>query len=210
MILILMACQNKKEKGNNEIICNEDTPVVSMDSSDIKSEKAFRDSLYTCECNQFISKLEEIPDRDSNAYRITINSKAGDWKKSKIINTRPQMSRISYCSEFYTVVSFACGGPCHSEVFIFTTEDRPDEQYDFTIQVKNNPDLIAHYRNEEFDKLLIHNFKNNKELSVDVSDESFHSYEIDSLTMNKNIITLHYTSENEKQKTKTINIKSIL
>lgn len=206
--LLFLGCQNKKTNGINETILNENTSVISTNS--LGRDKEFLDSLYTCECNQFISKLEEIPNKDSNAYRITITSKGGAWKKSKLINTRPEMSRISYCNEFYTVISFACGGPCHSELFVFTTEDRPDEQYAYGQKVKNNPSIIAHIKNEEFEKIILHNFKNNKEMSVDISGSGFYNYgHMDSLVMKNNNIILYYSTETEKHETKTINIKPI-
>lgn len=121
------------------------------------------------------------------------------------------MSRISCCNELYTMVSFACGGPCYSEVFVFTTDGRPDEQYAYGQKVKNNPNIIAHIRNEEFEKLILHNFKNNKEMVVDISENPIYNFgQMDSMIMKNDTIILHYATENEKHKTKTINIKSIL
>ena len=121
------------------------------------------------------------------------------------------MSRISYCNDLYTVVSFPCGGPCHSEVFVFTSKTRPDEQYDYVEPVKNKPTIITHFRNEEFENLIVHNLTNNKEMTVDVSKNNFFLFEfIDSIIINKNNLNIHYTSENDEQKIKTANIKSIL
>jgi hypothetical protein len=131
--ILLFSCQNKIEDNNNDFILNENISSVSKDSL---ANKKFLDSLYTCESSKFISKLEEIPDRDSNAYRITIISKDGKWKKSKLINTRPKLSRISNCNDLYSAVSFACGGPCYSKVYVFTNDDRQDEQYHYAQEVK--------------------------------------------------------------------------
>ena len=147
IVLLFLGCQNKKPNDINKTVLNDNNVDVSTDSLIIERDKAFLDSLYTCKCDQFVSKLEEIPNKNSNAYRIIIKSKDRTWKKSKLINTRPLMSRISYCNEFYTVVSFACGGPCHSELFVFTKEDRPDEQYAYTQIVKNNPNIISYIKN---------------------------------------------------------------
>lgn len=211
IVLLFLGCQNKKPNDINETVLNDNTVDVSTDSLIIESDKVFLDSLYTCKCDQFISKLEEIPNKDSNAYRITIKSKDGTWKKSKLINTRPEMSRISYCNEYYTVVSFACGGPCHSELFVFTTEDKLDKQYAYTQIVKNNPNIIGYIKNEEFEKLILHNFKNNKEMTVDIPESDFYNYgQMDSMIIKNGNIILHYSTETEMHETKTINIKPLL
>lgn len=177
----------------------------------IERDQAFLDSLYTCECEQFISKLEEIPYKDSNAYRITISSADGAWEKSKLINTRPEMSRITFCNELYTTVSFACGGPCHSELFVFTEQDRSDEQYGYSQIVKNSPDIISYIRNEEFEKLILHNFMNSKEMTVNISEAGFYNYgQMDSMILENSNVILYYSTETEKHGTKTVNIRPIL
>lgn len=211
IVLLFLGCQNKKPNDINETALNDNTVDVLTDSLIIESDKAFHDSLYNCKCDQFSSKLEEIPNKDTNAYRITIKSKDGTWKKSKLINTRPRMSRISYCNDFYTVVSFPCGGPCHSELFVFTKENRPDEQYGYTQIVKNDPNIISHIKNEEFEKLILHNLRNNKEMIVENPDSSFYSCgQMDSMIIENENIILHYSTETEMHKTKTINIKPLL
>lgn len=210
IVIFFLGCQDKKGNGINDAILNEKTLVIPTESIGIIRGRKFLDSLYTCECDQFISKLEEIPNKDSNAYRITIKSKKGAWKKSKLINTRPVMSRISYCNEFYTVVSFACGGPCHSELFVFTSDERPDEQYSYAQEVKNNPNIIGHIKNEEFEKLILHNLKNNKEMTADISESGLYNYgQMDSMIIKNGNIILHYSTETELHETKTINIKPI-
>lgn len=212
LILLLIGCQSKTPNKN------ESAPVVS--TSDQKSmqpenldeaEKRFRDSLYSRENENYISKIEEIPNREVNAYRITIRSKNGNSVKSKIINTRPQMSRIIYCNDLYTAVSFPCGGPCHSEVFVFTSKTRPDEQYGYVEIVKNKPNIITHFKNEEFENLLVRNLSNNKEMKINISEIDVYTWDfIDSLTMSNNILEIHYTRSNDRKKVKSANIKSIL
>lgn len=212
LIVFLIGCQSKTVDKAETVT---ESSVKNSKSKDLEKldedEKRFRDSLYTRESDKYISKIEEIPNCENDAYRITIKSKNGKWKKTKVIDTRPQMSRISYCNDLYTVVSFPCGGPCHSEVFVFTSETRPNEQYDYVEIAKNKPNIITHFRNEEFENLIVRNLNNNKEMTVEVSKHSFFGIEfIDSIILNKNILNIHYTSEEEKQKVKTTNINSIL
>ena len=209
---LLIGCQSKSDDKTESILKSSMKDVKSKKLEKLnEDEKRFYDSLYTRESTNYISKIEEIPNRENDAYRITIKSKNGSWKRTKIINTRPQMSRIRHCSDLFTVVSFPCGGPCHSEVFVFTNKTRPDEQYDYVELVKNKSTIITHFRNEEFENLIVRNLENNKEMTVDVSKNDFIGFEfIDSIILDKNILNIHYTSENEEQKIKTTNIKSIL
>lgn len=211
IFLLFLGCQNNRPNGINKTALNDNTVHDNTDSLIMKRDKASIDSLYTCNCDKFISKLEEVPSKDSNAYRITIKSKEGTWKKSKLINTRPEMSRISYCNEYYTVVSFPCGGPCTSQLFIFTKEDRPDEQYGYTQIVNNNPNIICYIIDEEFEKLIFRNFLNNKETIVNNPESGLYNYGgMDSIIMKKEDVILYYTTESGKHQTKTVNIKSIL
>lgn len=212
LILLLIGCQS------NTADKTESTPVVStrdqksMQTEKLnEAEKRFRDSLYSRESENYISKIEEIPNREDDAYRITIKSKSGNWKKTKIINTRPQMSRIIYCNDFYTAVSFPCGGPCHSEVFVFTSETRPDEQYTYVEIVKNKPNIITHFRDEEFENLMVRNLTNNKEMKINISEIDLFSWDfIDSVRLSNNILEIHYSKSGERQKIKSASIKSIL
>jgi len=211
VLVLFFGCQYKNTNDINETAEGDSSLSDSTNSLVMERDQAFLDSLYTCECEQFISKLEEIPDKDSNAYRITITSTDGAWEKSKLINTRPEMSRITRCNKLYTTVSFACGGPCYSELFVFTEQDRPDEQYGYTQLVKNSPNIISHIRNEEFEKLILHNFTNSREMTVNISDAGLYNYgQMDSMILKNNNVILYYATETGKPETKTINIRPIL
>ena len=209
---LLIGCQSKpayKAESRHE------TAIEDVKSKELEkleeSEQHFRDRLYTRESAHYISKIEEIPNREDDAYRITIKSKNGSWKKTKVMNTRPQMSRISDCNDLYTVVSFPCGGPCHSEVFVFTSKTKPDEQYDYAEIVKNKPNMITHFRNEEFENLIVRNLTSNKEMNINISEIELFSLDfIDSVCLNKNDLNIFYTTQNDKQKIKTTNVKAIL
>jgi len=212
LTVLLIGCLSKsvdKTDCSREVTI-EDTTSIELEKVD-ENERLFLDSLYNRESDNYFSKLEEIPNRETNAYRIIIKSKNGLWEKNNVIDTRPQMSRIIFCNDLFTVISFPCGGPCHSEVFVFTSKSRPNEQYDFVEFVKNKPTIITHFRNEEFENLIVHNLTNNKELKIDVSKNEFLRLDfIDSIILNKNVLKIHYTSLNDEQKIKTTNIESIL
>ena len=205
---MLSSCQNpKQEQRNTQRVGKEKASGKSIVSENAK----YRDSIYSCECDHYASRLEEIPNTDTNAYRITITSKETQRKFSKLLDIRPEMSKINYCNDLYTVVGFPCGGPCYSQVYIFTDSNRHTEQYTYAQEVKNNPNIIGHIRDEKFEKLIIHNFSNGKELEVDISDMNYwNAGQVDSMTMEKDRLLLYYQSKNEKQKKKSVTIKSIL
>lgn len=207
---LLIGCQSKPVSKTDSETSIEDVKSKELEKLE-ESEHHFRDRLYTRESDHYISKIEEIPNREDDAYRITIKSKNGSWKKTKIINTRPHMSRISDCNDLYTVVSFPCGGPCHSEVFVFTSKTKADEQYDYVEIVKNKPNMITHFRNEEFENLIVRNLTSNKEMNINISEIKLFSLDfIDSVCLNKNELHIFYTTQNDKQKIKTTNVKAIL
>lgn len=206
LLIILLSCQNDSKQNKNN------TPTSKKENVSLKSyKKENLDTFYNCESTNFISVLEEIPNRNSNAYKITIIPKNGKDKITKILDTRPEMSKIKYCNDLYTVVGFSCGGPCYSQVFVFTDKNRPTEQYSYVQKVKNNPNIIAHIKNEEFEKLIIHNFLNSKELIVDLSDINRWNYgQMDSILIKKDKLILYYLTVNNKNTTKTVALKTIL
>ena len=208
--LILFSCQNNSKQKTNIVLVpkNKVNSVKLSETNNTILNKKKLDSSNYCENNKYISVLQEIPNQKSNAYKITITSKNGKEKITKILDVRPCMSQINYCNNLYTVVGFPCGGPCYSQVFIFTVKDRPIEQYNYSQKVKNNQNIIAHINNEEFEKLIIHNFLNNKELIINISDSNMSNYgQMDSMIVKKDRLILHYLSINNKNKIKIIDLK---
>jgi hypothetical protein len=211
LIVILIGCQSKSD---DKTVGNSNSTIKEIKSKELEKidedEKRFRDSLYNRESDNFISKLDEIPNRDSNAYKLTISLKNGKKLFTKILNTRPQRSMINYCTDLYTVVGFSCGGPCYSQVFVFTDKNRPSEQYGYAQRVIDYPNIIAHIKNEEFEKLFVRNFNNGKELKIDISDGHLINYgHMDTMYIVKNDLVIMYPS-NKKLKKKIVNIESIL
>ncbi len=213
LFLIFLSCEKNPKQDNNTVSTpkKENISTVSPKENDIEIEKKFFNSIYNCESKNFVSVLEEIPNRDTNAYKLTIASKNGKDRIIKVLDTRPTMSKIDYCNDLYTVVGFACGGPCFTRVFVFTDRNRPNEQFAYPQEVKNNPNFIAHIKDEEFEKLIIHNFSNSKELIVDISDAILLNYgQMDSLLIRKDNLVLYYESIKNKSIVKKVNLKKIL
>lgn len=201
-----LSCQNSKREKVAPI--HKEKILIT---STQKEDEKYLDSIYNCENDKFSSTLEEIPNQESNAYKITITSKHSNDKFSKLLDIRPRMSKINYCNELYTVVGFPCGGPCYSQVFIFTDKNRPNEQYAYSQEVKNDPTIIGHIKDEKFEKLIIHNFSNSKELTVDISDMSWwNAGQVDSMVVKNDNLILYYQLENKTQKAKKVYLKPIL
>jgi hypothetical protein len=184
----------------------------SLDSSNIdEDEKRFRDSLYNRESENFISKLEEIPGRDSNAYKLTISSKKGNNSFFKVLNTRPMASLINECNDLYTVVGFSCGGPCTSKIFVFTDKERPIEQYSYAHVINEKPNIIIYTKEEEFQNLIIHNLNNGKEIMVHNRDIQWQTYgQMNKFNITNNKLEIEYTTVNETTRKKTIYLQKIL
>ena len=215
IIAILIGCQQKSEDENvtnskpTKVETKETKPKKSVKLSE--SDKRFRDSLYNRESDNYISKLEEISGRDTGAYKLTITSKKDQTKFTKVLDVRPRASHINYCNDLYTVVGFSCGGPCSSQVFVFTDETRPSEQFTYVQSLPEHPNIIAHIENEEFEKLIVHNFDNSKELVVDNSDIHLMTYgRMDTLYIVGNNLKLEYQTANDKIRKKTVSLRKIL
>jgi hypothetical protein len=217
-VLNFTSCQNTSTDERQGPLNKTYTLKTLIKNSDLHLEHSIRSTLYVldqqvCESDNYVSILEGIKDKTSNyAYKMTIISKKNGVKVTKIINPQPKQSTISYCTDSSAVVGFSCGGPCYNRTFIFIDKNKPNEQYLYQQEIKNNLDLIAHVREEDnYEKLIIHNFKNNKELVVDISEQSFYIYgRMDSIIYNNGHIFLHYYSKEKKKKTKKVNLKAIM
>jgi hypothetical protein len=210
MLLLSLACRNgnqskqkKNQPSSGDIISkNSDANPTQVDSIQL---------INTCENESFISELRENTNLNTNGYILTIKSKDGVKKIVSRLDLPPGKAQINYCIDEYTVVGFSCGGPCYSQVFVFTEESKANEQFAFCQRIGNNPNLIAHIEKEEFEELIIHSFDTGKELKIDVSDSNFWNYgHMDTLFTIKNNLILRYTPENKPQKQKTINLEKIL
>lgn len=211
MLILFVSCQNNKSKNFGQTnSLNESTVDAQIKTLDEQSKK-FRDSLYRCECDVYNSKLKEVSNKDSKAYSLTIKSKQGNWEKHILIDTRPKMSRINGCNEFYTIVSFPCGGPCHSELFVFTNDHRPNEQYSYTQVAKNDPHIISYIKNEDFETTILRNLSTGKELQLKLPNSNVYNYgQADSMLVNKDRLSLYYKTNDLKTITKTVSLTHIM
>ncbi|MFA7272640.1 MAG: hypothetical protein WC044_02165 [Crocinitomicaceae bacterium] len=197
--------------------CKESTKTTS----EVNQEKEIEDSatfntnrtiflIDHCDDSNYSAVLEEDKTKGNDSCIIRINQVGKAIDKSEILNVPADRSSINYCEKDYVVVGFACGGPCYSQVFVFT-DGREKKQFDYGQKVSNNPNLIAHLRNEEFEKLIIHNFKNGKELIIQNPDINWMQYgQMDTIYTTGNDLKLEYQTENKQTKKKSISLIDII
>ncbi|MNU55067.1 hypothetical protein D3C71_441340 [compost metagenome] len=206
MLLVISAACNseKKHEGKADYLSNKKEISKNIQTDSIQL-------INKCENDVFVSELRENINLDSNGYILTIKFKDGLKKVTHRLNLPPGKGQINYCLEDYTVVGASCGGPCYSQVFIFTKEKRPNEQFDYCQRITSHPNLIAHIEDEKFEELIIHNFDTGKELKIDIPDNNYWCWgQMDTLFMVKNDLVVKYTSKDKKLKQKTISLQKIL
>lgn len=194
-------------------------PTKSRDDVEPKKElentEAFKSDrtvflIDHCDNDYYSAVLEEDKTKGNDTCILRINPTGDGADKVKLLNVPVDRCSINYCEEEYVVVGFACGGPCYSQIFVFT-DGRENKQFDYGQKISNNPSLIAHIRDEEFEKLIIHNFKNGKELIVQNPDISWMQYgQMDTLYIAGNELKLEYQTESKQIKKKSISIRNLL
>lgn len=213
VLIVSLTCSNGI-KPEHPVNPQKSAQLESYDKTTPEEESSLTDSIQlinTCENDAFVSELRENTALDSNAYTLTIKFKNGQRKRICQLDLPPGKAQINYCINEYTVVGTPCGGPCYSQVFVFTDERKANEQFSYCQRIGNNPNLIAHIENEAFEDLIIHSFETGKELTVHIDDNDFWNYgQMDTLFMIKNNLVLKYTTEDKHQKKKVINLEKIL
>lgn len=202
--LFLFACNSSLENKNGI------TQVESFKEPEITASNRTVFLIDHCDNENINAQLEEDLTKGKDTCILRINSAKHKVLKVEKLNIPVDRSSIYRCEKEYVVVGFACGGPCYSEIFIFT-DTRTNKQFSYSQKVSNNKDIIAHIENEEFEKLLITNIKNNKELSIDISDNNWMNYgHLDTLFMTSTNLNIEYQTKNNKTKKRTISLKHIL
>ncbi|XOV68696.1 MAG: hypothetical protein ACFHU9_05840 [Fluviicola sp.] len=203
--LFLFACQESTKS----------IPAVSnkeenVDTTAFKSDRTIF-LVDHCDNDNYSATLEEDKLKGNDSCILRINSRDQKINKIKILNVPADKSSINYCEDDYVVVGFACGGPCYSHVFVFTDEGK-NKQFAYSQRISNNPNIIAHIRNEEFETLIIHNLKTHKEINVDISDNNaeLNYGHMDTLYMKQNKLFIQYPTTENQTKKKSISLDEIM
>jgi hypothetical protein len=91
------------------------------------------------------------------------------------------------------------------------TDNREKKQFDYGQKISSNPNIIAHIKNEEFERLIIHNLKNGKEQIIQNHDINWMQYgQMDTMYIAGNTLKLEYQTFNKQTKKKSISLNDIL
>ena len=142
--LILLSCQDAPAI-NTEV----ETKAEAQDSSDYAKDITV---FLIDHCDMpYISVLERDIKKGKDSCILRIKSDERQINRVEVLNIPVDRSSIHRCEEDYVSVDFACGGPCYSEIFVFTDVTRPNEQYSYVQFIENHPNLITHIEKEEFE-----------------------------------------------------------
>jgi len=209
-IFTFFGCKQPKNE-ENDIESLTIKPKVKKETllSETTNEE-FQHNRYNRKSKNFIYKLEEIPNKDSNAYKIFIYDKNGEKLFDRILNTRPKASQINYCNDSYVVVGFSCGGPCYSQVFVSTDNNKTIKQFGYSQQVSGSENIIVYIKDEIFENLIIHNLINGKELVTKNPGLPLMNYgHMDSLFLEGNHLIIECQTTNNQPTRKKVLIKEL-
>jgi len=199
--LLLFACNDtSKLKSKNQ---------KSEETLDYKTD---RTPFLIDYCNNlnYNAVLEEDINKGNDTCILRITSSKNEIIKLENLNLPIYRSSFTYCEKEYVIVGSTCGGSCYSEVFIFL-DNRKNRQFYYCQKISNNSNLIAHIKNEEFKNLIIHNLKNDKELTINIPDNNWMNYgQMDTLFASGNNLIIEYQTEKNQIKKKIISIDEIL
>lgn len=169
-----------------------------------------------CSTVSYRSVLEENTSLHTDAYTLTITHQASKRTAVHTLDLPPGRANIHQCNETQTVIGYPCGGPCYALMVVFSKENRPVERYFYAQPIGSAPHLLAHIANEQFDSLIVHNFRNSKEMKIDIADGLGFNYgHMDTLYLKKNELCLEYHfrkpgQESEQKVRKIANLSGIL
>ena len=203
--LSLFACQ-RQTKTSTEIKSN----------SDIKDSVALITNrtiflIDHCENALFSAVLEEDKTKGNDSCIVRIDSRDKKINKIEILNVPANKSSINYCGNDFVVIGFGCGGPCYSQIFVFT-DNRESKQFGYSQAVSNNPNIIAHLKDEKFNRIYIYNLITDEEVSLDISDNNamLNYGHMDTLYIKDNKLFMEYQANNKQTKKKSISIEKIM
>lgn len=163
-----------------------------------------------CDNADYTAVLEEDKRLGMDSCIVRINPIGESTSKSEIIQIPADKSSIVDCTNEYIVIRSSCGGPCYTLTFVFT-DNRNKKQFDFAQRISNNVSLIGYFRNEEFEKLILHNLKTGKEQIVSTPNPKAMNFgKMETMLIQGNQLFIEYTTETNEVIKKVIEIQGVL
>jgi hypothetical protein len=202
---LIMACQHTSDGTSDH------KHKTAKEKTNSTPSPRTRFLIDHCE-TKLLAELEEDRSKGKDTCILRIRTVDRKLIKMENLNVPVDRSSIENCEKDYVVVSSSCGGPCYSKLFVFT-DKRKNKRFDYCHIVSNDPNLVIYVKNEDFDKLLVHNLKNSKEMEVDIDNDKQHPLiygHLDTVYLvNQNLI-INYSIENEGMKKKIVHLEKIL
>ena len=182
-------------------------------SENTKSIPSHRTTFLIDHCDIILlAELEQDITKGNDSCVLRIRTLDKKMIKIETLNVPVDKSQITNCEKDYVVVGSSCGGPCYSKLFVFT-DNRKNRRFDYCNVISNNSNIVAYIKNENFDKLYVHNLKNSKEIEIEI--DNYHQNpliygQLDTTYMVNNNLTIKYSIENEGKKKKVVNLEKIL
>ncbi len=192
------------------VSCNQNNKIASK-AEKTKLTPSHRTTFLIDHCDiNLLVELEEDITKGNDSCVLRIRTLDKKMIKIETLNVPVDRSSITNCEKDYVIVESSCGGPCYSKLFVFT-DNRKNKQFDYCQNVSNNTNIIAHIKNEEFERLIIHNLKNGKEQIVQNPDINWMQYgQMDKMYIAGNTLKLEYQTVNKQTKKKSISLNDIL
>lgn len=186
----------------------------SLTSKEKRELTTFKDSIRfieECRTDEFIYTISHNIKQNADGVIVKVKSLKGGNKKVERLDLNPDLTRIETCTDSHTVIYGSCGGPCSVRYFVFTEKDKPTEVYYYSYYVSNDSTFLTHIREENFERLLVRNLDNGKELIVDMSDADPEYFgNIDSMYFERGELVLHFPTRDLKPGRKVVNLDPIL
>jgi hypothetical protein len=198
--------------------CNNSNDKKSVTSKKTLSEKtksipSHRTTFLIDHCDiNLLAELKQDIRKGNDSCVLRIRTLDKKMIKIETLNVPVDRSSITNCEKDYVAVGSSCGGPCYSKLFVFT-DNRKNRRFDYCNVISNNSNIVAFIKNENFDKLYVHNLKNSKEIEIEI--DNYHQNpliycQLDTTYIVNNILTIKYSIENEGKKKKVVNLEKIL
>jgi Domain of unknown function (DUF4304) len=176
-------------------------------SRQVKNSKVL---ISQCASDVFTAYLYESELIKSDTSTLKIVFKNGTTKTT-MLNTRLSLTEIRSCTNEYVIVSFTCGGPCYSSIFVFCDDNKKNQQFDYHQKIINNEQIIACIEDEKFENLIFRNLRNDKRLNLDISDLYLLNYgQVDSVVFTNDQLHCYYTNIKRKHVEKIVNCTGFL
>lgn len=187
VLFLLVSCQE-----NQTVEHLQAKKIVTDEQKETKVKPIIEPYVDSCDNGKYLSILKGDPLLDSNAFELTIYDENRQLIKRETLDVPFGLSRLRNCAENYTMVGFACGGPCYSRLFI-SYDSTKTKQFGYCQIVSNNENIVAYKKGEDFERTILHNVTTSEEQVIEIPNIGWTQYgHFDSLWIENRSINITY------------------